>query len=37
MAENRLTREQDTREKTARKRSWIRPDTLPNPLPTGWL
>jgi len=33
MAENRLTREQDTREKTARKRSWIRPDTLPNPYP----
>lgn len=33
MAENRLNRELDTREKAARKRSWVRPDTLPTPLP----
>lgn len=33
MAENRLNRELETREKTARKRSWIRPDTLPSPTP----
>lgn len=33
MAENRLNRELETREKTARKRSWIRPDTLPTPHP----
>ena len=33
MAENRLTRELETRDKTARKRSWIRPDTLPTPNP----
>lgn len=31
MAENRLNRELETREKTARKRSWVRPDTLPSP------
>jgi hypothetical protein len=33
MAENRLNRELETREKTARKRNWIRPDTLPTPNP----
>lgn len=33
MAENRTTREHNTRERTARKRSWVRPDTLPNPTP----
>lgn len=33
MAENRLNRELETREKTARKRSWVRPDTLPTPHP----
>ena len=33
MAENRLNRELETREKTARKRSWVRPDTLPSPIP----
>lgn len=33
MAENRLNREAESREKTARTRSWIRPDTLPNPHP----
>lgn len=33
MAENRLNREADTREKTARKRSWVRPETLPTPTP----
>jgi hypothetical protein len=33
MAENRLNRELETREKTARKRSWTRPETLPTPLP----
>ena len=33
MAENRLNRELETREKTARKRSWVRPDTLPSPTP----
>jgi|TARA_R110000822_G_scaffold16687_1_gene56514 hypothetical protein len=33
MAENRLNRELDTREKTARKKSWVRPETLPTPLP----
>jgi hypothetical protein len=33
MAENRLTRELETRDKTARNRSWIRPDTLPTPNP----
>lgn len=37
MAENRLNRELQTREKTARKRSWTRPETLPSPLPQdGW-
>ena len=33
MAENRLNREHETREKTARKRAWVRADTLPNPTP----
>jgi len=33
MAENRLNRELETREKTARKRSWTRPETLPTPTP----
>ena len=33
MAENRLARELETREKTERKRSWIKPDVLPNPNP----
>lgn len=33
MAENRLNRELETREKTARKRTWVRPDLLPNPNP----
>ena len=33
MAENRLNRELETREKTARKKSWTRPETLPTPFP----
>tara|TARA_R110002033_G_scaffold42796_2_gene83977 strand:- start:2843 stop:3292 length:450 start_codon:yes stop_codon:yes gene_type:complete len=33
MAENRLNREQTTREKDVRKRSWQRPETLPSPIP----
>jgi len=33
MAENRLSRELETRERTARKRAWMRPDVLPNPNP----
>lgn len=33
MAENRLNRDLETREKTARKRSWVRPETLPTPNP----
>jgi hypothetical protein len=33
MAENRTNRELETREKTARKRAWNRPDVLPNPNP----
>lgn len=33
MAENRLARELETREKTERKRSWIKPDVLPSPNP----
>jgi hypothetical protein len=37
MAENRLNRELQTREKTARKRAWTRPETLPSPNPQeGW-
>lgn len=33
MAENRLNRELETREKTARRRGWERPETLPTPNP----
>jgi hypothetical protein len=33
MAENRINRELQTREKTARKRAWTRPELLPNPTP----
>lgn len=33
MAENRTNRESEVREKTARKRSWTRPETLPTPDP----
>lgn len=33
MAETRVPRELETRERTARKRSWARPDVLPNPNP----
>lgn len=33
MAENRLTRDLETRGKTARRRNWLRPDTLPSPNP----
>ena len=29
MAENRMNREQETREKSARKRHWVKPDVLP--------
>jgi hypothetical protein len=33
MAENRLNRELETREKTTRKRAWNRPEVLPSPNP----
>ena len=33
MAENRINRELQTREKTARKRAWTRPELLPTPTP----
>lgn len=33
MAENRISRDHDTREQAARKRNWMRPDTLPTPNP----
>ena len=33
MAENRINRELQTREKTTRKRAWTRPELLPNPTP----
>ena len=33
MAENRINRELQTRERTARKRAWTRPELLPNPTP----
>ena len=33
MAENRLARDQETREKTARKKAWQRPELLPVPKP----
>ena len=33
MADNRIDREQTTREKTTRKRAWQRPEVLPSPTP----
>jgi hypothetical protein len=33
MAENRINREQTTREKTVRKKAWARPEVLPSPNP----
>jgi hypothetical protein len=33
MAENRINREQTTREKTVRKKAWQRPEVLPSPTP----
>lgn len=33
MAENRINRELETREKTVRKRAWQRPEVLPSPNP----
>ena len=33
MAENRLDRELETRERTTRKKAWQRPETLPSPNP----
>lgn len=33
MAENRTNRELETRERTTRRRAWVRPDVLPNPNP----
>ncbi len=33
MAENRLNRELETRERTVRKKSWTRPEVLPSPNP----
>jgi len=33
MAENRIDRELETREKTVRKKAWQRPETLPSPNP----
>ena len=37
MADNRIAREHQTRETTARKRSWQRPEVLPTPNPqAGW-
>lgn len=33
MAENRINREQTTREKTVRKKAWARPEVLPSPTP----
>jgi|TARA_A100000172_G_scaffold65022_1_gene44510 hypothetical protein len=33
MAENRLNRELETREKTTRKQAWSRPEVLPSPTP----
>ena len=33
MAENRLKRDAETRETTARKKSWSRPTVLPDPIP----
>ena len=33
MAENRVPRELETRERATRKRAWVQPDVLPNPNP----
>jgi hypothetical protein len=33
MAENRINRELESREKTVRRKSWQRPETLPSPTP----
>lgn len=33
MAENRLNRDLDTREKTTRRKAWVRPEVLPTPNP----
>ena len=33
MAENRLNRENETREKVVRKQAWRRPEVLPTPKP----
>jgi len=33
MAENRINRELETREKNVRKRAWQRPEVLPSPNP----
>ena len=33
MAENRLKRDAETREKTVRKKAWSRPTVLPDPFP----
>jgi hypothetical protein len=33
MSENRLSRELESREKTTRKKSWVRPELLPSPAP----
>ena len=33
MAENRIKRDNDTRETKSRTRSWQRPETLPSPMP----
>jgi hypothetical protein len=33
MADNKLSRELNTREKDVRKKAWVRPETLPNPTP----
>ena len=33
MAENRLDRELEVREKKVRRKAWTRPETLPSPTP----
>jgi hypothetical protein len=33
MAENRINRELDTRERKTRKKAWTRPEVLPSPNP----
>ena len=33
MADNKLDREQETREKNTQKRAWVRPELLPSPTP----